>query len=116
MNMNTSEMNGSILVTLEGDLGIEQAGELKELFLRLSQENKPLILDLDRMENAHIACLQILCSAHRTFWNSEIALTLQAPQPPRFNEILDRAGFSREKGCPLDRSRTCLFASGGDNG
>ena len=116
MNMNTSEMNGSILVTLEGDLGIEQAGEIKDLFLSLFRGNKPLTLGLDRVESAHVAVLQILCSAHRSFRNSEMSLTLKGPLPPRFRVIIEEAGFGRERGCPLDSNQTCLFATGGDNG
>jgi ABC-type transporter Mla MlaB component len=115
MKHQTDEENGRQVLRLEGDLGIEQAGELRELFVRQLVNLGPLKLNLDKVETAHVTCLQILCSAHRTFWGSGRSLTLDGSLPPRFSQALDDAGFNREKGCPLDSSRTCLFASGGES-
>jgi anti-anti-sigma regulatory factor len=101
------------MLRLEGDLGIEQAAELRELFIQQFEKKTPLNLNLDGVESAHVASLQILCSAHRTFWTNRLPLILEGALPPMFNNVLEEAGFDREKGCPLDASRTCLFASGG---
>jgi anti-anti-sigma regulatory factor len=113
MKYQTDEENGRQVLRLEGDLGIEQAGELREIFIREMEIQGPLNLNLDGVKTAHVACLQILCSAHRTFWTSGQGLTLDGPLPPLFNQALEDAGFDREKGCPLDSTQTCLFASGG---
>jgi anti-anti-sigma regulatory factor len=113
MKYQTDEQNGRQVLRLEGDLGIEQAGELREIFIREMGTQGPLNLNLDGVETAHVACLQILCSAHRTFWTVGQGLTLEGSLPPLFNQTLEDAGFDREKGCPLDPNQTCLFASGG---
>jgi len=113
MKHQTSEQDGQQVLHLEGDLSIEQAVELRELFLQQMGNKTPLKVNLDGVESAHVACLQILCSAHRTFWSNGQSLTLEGAIPLMFKQVLEEAGFDREKGCPLDASRTCLFASGG---
>jgi anti-anti-sigma regulatory factor len=113
MKHHLDERDGRQVLHLEGDLGIDQAGKLKELFIQQMEKKAPLVLNLDGVETAHVAALQILCSAHRTFWSSSQSLTLEGGIPSIFNHVLEEAGFDREKGCPLDTSRTCLFASGG---
>ena len=113
MNIHTNLMAGKMEVNLEGNLSIERSEELRQFFLGRFKDSDPLVLNLDGVESVHVSCLQILCSAHRSFWALDRSLTLKGKIPKGFKRGLEEAGFDRERGCPLDRSQTCLFALGG---
>ena len=113
MKFRTDNLGDKQVLYLEGDLAIEGANELRELLVRHLESSQHLALNLNGVETAHVACLQILCSAHRTFWGLGRVLTLEGPLPPQFKTVLEDTGFDRDRGCPLDGSHTCLFASGG---
>ncbi len=106
--------NGRQLLRLEGNLDIESAGELKELFVNLLESVQHLDLQLDGVKTAHVACLQVMCSAHETFWALGRSLTMKGKLPPEYNKIIEESGFFRGKGCPRDTTHTCLFAKGGN--
>ncbi len=113
MKYQTESLNGGQILRLEGDLIIENAGELKDIFVNLLKCEQPIALKLDGVETAHVACLQVICSSHRTFWTSGLSLKLEGYLPPLFSKVIEESGFSRDKGCSIDSSHTCIFAAGG---
>lgn len=98
---------------LEGDLTIERAGTLKDGLVQALEKAKQVILEIEKVREMDVACLQVLCSAHRTYIKSGQSLSFSGPLSEEFIKSMEKAGFDRERGCPLDRSTTCLFVIGG---
>jgi anti-anti-sigma factor len=110
MQMDCSD-NG--IVQLKGELNIQYAGELKELLLKACSEGKELSLDLGGVTEVDIACLQVLCSAHKTFLASNRELNLIGREAASFVRALDDSGYRRKTGCHSDPNRNCLWVVGG---
>ncbi|MEW6264976.1 MAG: STAS domain-containing protein [Thermodesulfobacteriota bacterium] len=94
---------------LSGEWGIEAAAELKEALLTCLAEAKEVVVDLDRLEETSLPCLQLLCSAHRTALSRGKRLTLSVRRPDHFSRAVNLSGFQRHTGCSWDRGRSCLW-------
>ncbi|HQM21027.1 MAG TPA: STAS domain-containing protein [Deltaproteobacteria bacterium] len=57
---------GNLLV-LRGALTIEAASRLRGALLKAYESQSALELDVRALESIDLACVQVLCSAHRTF-------------------------------------------------
>jgi anti-anti-sigma regulatory factor len=103
-----------INLVLTGDLKIEQAQALRDTLLQAWEEDKNVILNIDQVNDVDVACLQVFCAAHRTFLKSGSRLIFNGPLPSLFQSSVEEAGFGRERGCTLNRTKTCLWAHGED--
>ena len=107
------ECSGSETLRLEGELTIQHAGQLKEKLLQAFAETEALALDLEGVTEVDIACLQLLCSAHKTFRmaNKELKTISMIASP--FQRAIDDSGYRRKIGCHSDPKRDCLWVMGG---
>ena len=103
---------GQETLKLAGDLKIERAGELRDTLLRAFEGTGDLLVDVTGVNEVDVACLQVFCSAHRSFLKAGRLLAFESTPPPEFSKTLAEAGFGRERGCTLNRTRTCLWALG----
>jgi anti-anti-sigma regulatory factor len=101
-------------IALAGDLKLPQAGTLKNSLLQALEGDKDLVVAIDQVNEVDVSCLQVFCAAHRTFLKSGRRLVFNGPLPPLFLKSMEEAGFGRERGCALNRTKTCLWAQGED--
>lgn len=72
------------VVSLSGELSIDRASELKESLLRAFEGCGELLLDLSGVESADIACIQVLCAAHRLGVKKGTKIALSSPASDGF--------------------------------
>jgi anti-anti-sigma regulatory factor len=99
-------------IILTGELKIEGAARLRETLLQAYEEAGDLSMDVAQVTGVDVAGLQILCAAHRAFFEAGRQLAFNRPVPEVLRQSIDETGFSRELGCTRNRSKTCLWASG----
>lgn len=67
MSFDYTASGDSGVLTLEGDLTIERVGALKEAFSNCMAQAKQVTVKLADVESLDLSCLQVLCSAYRSF-------------------------------------------------
>ncbi len=107
------ERPGCGALRLEGELNIQEAGRLKEALMKALAETNELSLDLGTMTGIDVACMQVLCSAHKTFLGAGKDLTIIGQPAASFEKVVDESGFRRKTGCHADPNRNCLWVIGG---
>ena len=103
------EHSGARAITLEGDLSIRRACELKDLLLTALKEGRQVVLEFGEYVGSDLSLLQLLCSAHRTAARLGISLTFGDTVPADFRKTTEQAGYLRDKGCVCGNAATCLW-------
>ena len=91
-------------LVLDGDLIVDHAEELKNIFLDILETADSLSLNLEGVNKADLFGLQVLCSAHRSFLKAGKELHLAGKHPAAFREAILAAGYDRTFACCLDRT------------
>lgn len=100
------------VVTLSGELTILRAEELKVTLRELLQEHERLQVRFSDVSAVDLACLQLLCSAHRTAHSLGKSFTIGGGVPPMVRMVMKQAGFTRQKGCAFSPDTNCLGCEG----
>ena len=80
---------------VEGGLTIEHACSLKEILIEALEHTDHLEIDIRDITSVDLACLQVLCSAYKTFTESHKHLGMQNDPPEIFKKILFNAAIDR---------------------
>ena len=88
---NESGESGSL--TLSGEVTIQHAEILKEALLEAISVSKRLEFNLEKIERTDLSCLQLLCSAHRSFLHAGKEVKAVGKIPPSFRDAVLEAGF-----------------------
>ena len=107
--------SGNGTVRLEGELNIQDAGRLKETLVKAFAETEALSLDLGGVTGIDIACMQVLCSAHKTFLKADKSLAVCGRVAPAFERSVQDGGYTRAAGCHADPHSACLWVIGGSH-
>lgn len=91
---------------LSGELGIENAAELRQAFIDAIDKCPELAVDLSEVESCHIAVLQILLSAQATLEAKGSQLGCQGEIPETVMEA------SKEAGLLLGIKDSCFWRRG----
>jgi anti-anti-sigma regulatory factor len=94
-----------------GRLGIQDASRLKELLMEAYLTREEVQLDLSGAESVDLACMQVLCSANRSFREAGKPFCLAGMLPEGVRRSLEEIGIEPE-GCALEASGECLWQSG----
>jgi anti-anti-sigma factor len=97
-------------ISLEGELTISCADELREVLMDALLDNDQISLNLEQVAEIDLPCLQLLCSAHRSSMKAGKSLTLTDTCPESLKNVAERAGFLRHIGCTTDIHNGCLWA------
>ena len=97
------------VLKLEGRCTIEQANDLKALLIETLESGNGLMLDVERVSEIDITCLQLFCAAHRAFLKSNRKLSLNDNLPECFRRMVRQAGFSRAVSCHGESDASCLW-------
>jgi anti-anti-sigma regulatory factor len=114
MNFEIVRSDDAMVLSLAGELLVADAGELKMTLMRVLDSGQRVAVDLAKITEVDLACLQLLCSAHRSSLARKQSLTLANPLPERFQRTLDDAGYSSHTGCAAQRGESCLWIEGGE--
>ncbi len=115
MNRQGDETSQAGTLILEGDLNIQRAVELKDLLMRSRELNESLLLKTEKVIGADVSCLQVLCSAHRTWMKSGRHLAVEGRLSAALAKAADDAGYRRERGCMHDQQRSCFWVMGDEH-
>lgn len=100
---------GSICISIEGDLTIQHASDLKSCLLEAMEKSQSVRVDLSGAnQETDASCLQLLCSAHKYAIGKGKGFCLDRV-PRHVKAALDLAGFSRPRGCVMDANGSCLW-------
>lgn len=102
------------VIRLSGRLGIENAGELKRVLVEAFESCQGLELDVSAVESAHLACVQVLCAAHRSFVNASRQMALGSSIPDGFGRSLRDMSIEASI-CDAPYTSECLWGKGGSH-
>lgn len=92
-------------------LGIQDAAQLKDLLLEAFQGTDHLILDMTQAEAIDLACVQLVCAAHRTFQKAGKVLELAQPMSAGVLAALADMAIGAAC-CPSALRDTCVWKHG----
>jgi anti-anti-sigma regulatory factor len=99
------------VVTLDGDVTLPQAEELRRVLIKALVDADEVALDMEKVQNVDLSCLQLLCSAHRSASRFTKKLFFSGSPPKALKDAVEAAGFSRVTGCRLDCDKSCLWVA-----
>ncbi len=97
------------MLTLDGDLTVEHAGEMRMALIKALVDSDRVEVKLGEVAEADLACLQLLCSAHRTAVTLKKRFAVAGARPEKFKQAVEAAGYLRFTGCSLGREKGCLW-------
>jgi len=86
------------VLTLEGEITITEAGELKKALLEGLNRAKQLLVEIENITALDLTCLQLLCSAERSYPEKEKVITFSGKIPEAFRNTAEKAGYLKEFG------------------
>ncbi len=104
-----TEMPDHTLLTIRGEVSLQNAGEALEALTSFRSKGDRLRLDLENVETADVSFLQLICSLHRTCLRAGQNLMLSGNMPERFKTILESSGYRRPRACTLGGDNPCLW-------
>lgn len=109
MEMKIEQQNGQVQVTFSGPLTIEHASAMREALHNVLRTAEKVVLDFRQAVAVDLACLQTLCSAHRTAEALGKGFSMNANSSESFLRIVENSGYVRYSGCLRDKTRSCLW-------
>lgn len=116
MSSTEKTADGRHVITLDGDLTLQNAEELRSLFVKALVEADLVAVRFGDVREADLSLLQLLCSAHRSAVRLKKQVRLEGAFPKVFLDRADAAGFTRLKGCKPENKKSCFWiAIAGEN-
>lgn len=101
------------VLILEESLTIQCADELKKELMRSLDSVDHVMMNLEKVTDVDLSCIQLLSSAHQTAMRSNKLLTITGISSEPFKKAVEYLGFSRHTGCKFDCNKSCLWLEGG---
>jgi anti-anti-sigma factor len=98
----------------EGDLSIQDASGLRECLLEALSSTGTLLIDLSGVQSVDLACLQIFCSAHKTYSQAQKGIRISGDLKDGVVRSLSCVGIVPEA-CDIKPHGPCLWTTGGRN-
>ena len=106
------ESNGTRVLNLKGKWTIDCASELRTVLMDAMRDADHVALNLEKVTEVDLACLQLFCSAHRASLDSHTTFSWHTNPHDGFKKVVREAGYSRTLGCHKDPCKSCLWARG----
>ena len=104
------EKSGNVAdVTLNGELNILDAEELKKVFIDALGTCGSVLVHVKDVEDIDLPSIQLLCSAHKTALNLNKTFAFSGSVSAVIRQTFISAGYSRHIGCSFDKNNTCLW-------
>lgn len=107
--MKVTNRKGKTYIKPRGVLSIAEAAEFKTALVDALESMDAVEINLDEVESIDLACLQLLCSAHRTASSKGKKVAVKEPLPAPFLEARKNAGFEYSKQCRFVSTDDCLW-------
>jgi len=103
------QLGGKRVLRVRGALTLPNGEAFRQALMEALQPGETTFLDLSQATGVDICGLQLICSAHRTFFRAKAGFELEA-RPAWFKEAARHAGFyKRTLGCPFRDTAACLW-------
>lgn len=109
MSFDIQMENGLTTLNCQGDLTISQIADFKKTITDIMQASKEVFVDLSKITDMDIACLQLLCSANKTFEQNKTKLTRLGDQTEMIRQTLLDSGYNPDEGCPEAPCENCFW-------
>lgn len=96
------------VLTVEGDLTIHRAEELKEALIESLGKVDHLVCDFRNVTELDVPCIQLLCVAYRTSFGLRKRMTLTGMNSSAVGHTLRTCGFTLHSGCLICKEN-CLW-------
>lgn len=98
-SIQTEKLDNSLIVKLEGQFTIYQAGKLKNSLLEFFNENKPIQIDLSKVSEIDSACIQVLIAFKKEvkFYHKDIHFVHHSLAVLKLFEIYGLIGLLEDK-------------------
>ncbi len=104
----------TLIMHVQGNLSIQDSSALREHLLEAVSAHKGVVVDLTEAGTIDVACMQVLCSAHKTFKKAGKDIGISGEIPAGFIDSLKSMALAPET-CDREPHGTCLFPSGGSH-
>ena len=111
ISFQSEEPNHTGVLMIEGSIDIQNAEELKSNFIKAFETVDKVCVDIGRIEDIDIPCLELFCSAHLTAVKLKKAISFCSSIPATFKRKLADTGFICHMGCMDDEDKNCLWVS-----
>lgn len=109
MKFRKKQSNGVQVLTLSEKLTIQNANKLKTVLVKSFDSTGSLRLNFEKVTEADLFCLQLLCSANMTAIKLKKHLEITGINSEIFKKAIGEAGYFRHTGCNLDCNKSCLW-------
>ncbi len=109
MEYMVEDRSGVRTLHLTGNLTISRADDMRSAISESLKDADYIEIDLSSVEEADLACLQLLCSAHRTSKHLGKSFGFSDSLADSFKHAVRSAGYARSGGCALDTGNECLW-------
>ncbi len=92
-----------------GEATFDNEEEMHRTFSETLRGCDHLIVDIDKIEQADLSFVMLICSTHRTAELLKKRLTVKGVMPSASKWHFEYASESRKRGCLFSRRRHCLF-------
>ncbi len=112
MKFKKKQSNDIQVLTLSEKLTIQNANKLKTVLVESFDSTGSLRLSFEKVTEADLFCLQLLCSANMTAIKLKKRLEITGINSETFKKVIGDAGYLRHTGCKLDCNKRCLWVEG----
>lgn len=100
----------SSVIHLDGDVTISMASELKEVVSKHIAESQSLTINVEKVDELDISCIQLMCSANLSTERNNKKLVLKlGKQKELFKHRMIESGYDPVDGCPEGPCKRCLW-------
>lgn len=102
--------NQSPALVIDGTADISLAAELRNEIINLMAESDTLTVDMDAVDHLDVSCVQLLCSANRSFEEKGKHFSVRLGKSDKLcRNVLGGSGYDPHNGCPEKKCATCLW-------
>jgi anti-anti-sigma factor len=109
---NRSDKPDAGILIVNGEMTIQNAGEIRSALLEAFAGVEVLSLDMTDVTEIDLAGLQLLCAAHRTSTTDKKSFSISGTDNETVKSMIRDAGFDRHTGCVHDIDKTCIWVEG----
>ena len=109
MSFDIQLKNGLATLQGQGELTIVQISEFKKKITDIMPDSKEVLVDLLNITDMDVSCLQLLCSANRSFEQNKTPLTRKGNLTDIMKQTLLDAGYDLGTGCPEAPCKNCFW-------
>jgi anti-anti-sigma regulatory factor len=103
------------ILRVHGALSIQDSSALRGCLLEAFGSTESLLLDLTETQTIDLACIQVLCSAHKTFSKAQKSIGITGKLPEGIVRSLSSVALVPDA-CDRESHGPCLWAIGGKDG